>query len=185
EQNTLRKIFTSPQHPYTKALLACRPVNHQRGERLPVVSDFMGTKSGRISNIEQGISNNEVKFLNSKIPQSTKEILLRSEHLSVWFPTHKTLFGKPQSFIKAVDDVSFEVYKGETLGLVGESGCGKTTLGRALLRLIEPTAGKIIYNNIDLTAKKREELRSLRKEVQIIFQDPDSSLKPRRPIGSA
>jgi peptide/nickel transport system ATP-binding protein len=111
--------------------------------------------------------------------------LLSAEHLSVWFPSKKTLFGKPLDFIKAVDDVSFDVYKGETLGLVGESGCGKTTLGRTLLRLIEPKAGKIIYNGIDLTAKKRDELRSMRKEIQIIFQDPYSSLNPRLTIGSA
>ena len=182
EQNTVTEIFTNPQHPYSKALLACRPVNHERGKRLPVVSDFL---DHAISNKEQGIMNNEAKFPNFSIPVSQNELILRSENLSVWFPVKKTLFGKAVSFTKAVDNVSFEVYKGETLGLVGESGCGKTTLGRALLRLIEPTSGKIIYNGIDLTAKKKDELRSLRKDVQIVFQDPYSSLNPRITIGSA
>jgi len=84
-----------------------------------------------------------------------------------------------------VDDISFEVYKGETLGLVGESGCGKTTLGRALLRLIEPTNGSITYEGSNLTSKKPDELNSLRKEIQIVFQDPYSSLNPRITIGSA
>lgn len=179
EQDTAKNIFSGPKHSYTKALLACRPVNHTRGERLPIVSDFMGTTP----DVRRQTS--DIKFPNSKISQSKTDILLRCENLSVWFPTHKKLFGKPGSFTKAVDDVSFEVYKGETLGLVGESGCGKTTLGRTLLRLIEPTSGKIIYDGIDLAAKKREELRSLRKEIQIIFQDPYSSLNPRLTIGSA
>ncbi len=111
--------------------------------------------------------------------------LLAVKNLSVWFPSKKTFFGKPLAFTKAVDDVSFEVYKGETLGLVGESGCGKTTLGRTLLRLIDPTSGKIIYNGIELTAKRKEELQSLRKDLQIVFQDPYSSLNPRLSIGSA
>ena len=182
EQNMVKEIFLNPQHPYTKALLACRPVNHERGKRLPIVSDFLETK---ISDIEQGFSNKEDKFSNSSFSKFQNKVLLSATNLSVWFPTKKTMFGKALSWTKAVDDVSFEVYKGETLGLVGESGCGKTTLGRALLRLIEPTSGKIIYNNIDLTAKKRDELYSLRKEIQIIFQDPYSSLNPRLTIGSA
>ena len=180
EHNTVKEIFTNPQHPYTQALLACRPVNHERGKRLPVVSDFLGEKIEKsILNTEQGILNDEVK------KPDGSEILLSTQNLSVWFPVNKTLFGKASSYTKAVDDVSFEVVKGETLGLVGESGCGKTTLGRTLLRLIEPTSGKIIYNGVDLTAKKRDELRSLRKEVQIVFQDPYSSLNPRITIGSA
>jgi peptide/nickel transport system ATP-binding protein len=112
-------------------------------------------------------------------------VLLAAMNLSVWFPVKRKLFGRPAAFTKAVDDVSFEVYKGETLGLVGESGCGKTTLGRALLRLIEPTGGKIIYNGIDLTHKKRGDLLPVRKEIQIVFQDPYSSLNPRITIGSA
>jgi peptide/nickel transport system ATP-binding protein len=191
EQNTVKEVFTNPQHPYTKALLACRPVNHERGKRLPVVSDFLTSAgisnwelAGKDSLIVPGASIDE--RLDSKLPiANSTDTLLTVENLSVWFPAKKTMFGKPLSFTKAVDDVSFEVYKGETLGLVGESGCGKTTLGRTLLRLIEPTSGKIIYNGIDLTAKKRDELRSLRKEVQIIFQDPYSSLNPRLTIGSA
>ena len=191
EQHMVKEIFLNPQHPYTKALIACRPVNHERGKRLPIVSDFITT--GGKGNLEL-INKEPVASQTKGIVQSSvshlpitnsSTILLSSQNLSVWFPAKKTMFGKALSWTKAVDDVSFEVNKGETLGLVGESGCGKTTLGRTLLRLIEPTSGKIIYNNIDLTAKKRDELYSLRKEIQIIFQDPYSSLNPRLTIGSA
>lgn len=179
EQNTVAEIFKAPQHSYTKALLACRPVNHPRGERLPVVRDFLENIKYELKKTIPVISL-PVSDSKSKAP-----VLLSVQELSVWFPAKKTFFGKPQAFTKAVDDISFEVYKGETLGLVGESGCGKTTLGRTLLRLIEPTSGKIVYNGIDLTAKKKEDIRSLRKEWQIIFQDPYSSLNPRITIGSA
>jgi peptide/nickel transport system ATP-binding protein len=179
EQNFLKEIFIHPRHPYTKALLACRPVNHERGKRLPVVSDFL---KETIS--EAGGQKPETTPLTSN-PEPPTSVLLSVQNLSVLFPARKTMFGKAVSFIKAVDEVSFEVFKGETLGLVGESGCGKTTLGRTLLRLIEPSSGKIIYNGIDLTGKKRDELRSLRKDLQIVFQDPYSSLNPRLTIGSA
>ena len=181
EENNVKEIFFNPQHPYTKALLACRPVNHERGKRLPVVSDFLPSTEN-----SQGPAIETPKFQNTSIDHKlSPAVLLKAEHLSVHFPIKKTLFGKAVAFTKAVDDVSFEIYKGETLGLVGESGCGKTTLGRTLLRLIEPTSGKIIYNGIDLTAKGKNELRSLRKDVQIIFQDPYSSLNPRITIGAA
>ncbi len=174
EQGTTEQLFHTPAHPYTKALLACRPVNHQRGQRLPVVADFM--EPGQVQS---------VKSAPLPVKEIKPEILLSAERLSVWFPVKKNMLGKALLYNKAVDEVSFEVYKGETLGLVGESGCGKTTLGRALLRLIEPTAGKIIYNQTDLTARKKESLKELRKEIQIIFQDPYSSLNPRLTIGAA
>ena len=188
EQNSVSEIFNRPKHPYTKALLACRPVNHQRGKRLPVVSDFLQTEKSEMSNVKrQKITGTKEQETSSQQPVTgNKQItLLEVKDLSVWFPSKKNLFGRTLEYIKAVDDISFEVYKGETLGLVGESGCGKTTLGRALLRLIEPTKGKIIYAGNDLTAKKGDELNSLRKEIQIVFQDPYSSLNPRMTIGSA
>ena len=178
EQNTVQEIFIHPQHPYTKGLLACRPVLHEKGKRLPVVSDFFEMKS------EVRSQKSETTTPTSDLRPQTS-VLLNVQNLSVSFPSKKTLLGKPLSFTKAVDDMSFEIYKGETMGLVGESGCGKTTLGRTLLRLIEPTSGKIYYDGIDLTAKKKYELNTLRKDIQIIFQDPYSSLNPRLTIGSA
>jgi peptide/nickel transport system ATP-binding protein len=187
EQNTTKQLFSSPQHPYTKALLACRPLLHQKGERLPVVSDFM--EEGKTGEI---IEKNRVTGL--RFPVSTsqpetvnggKEILLAVQNLKVYFPSKKTLLGKVTAYTKAVDDVSFAVYEGETLGLVGESGCGKSTLGRAVLRLIEATAGSIQYKGIDLVKAEPKTLKTLRKDMQIVFQDPYSSLNPRMTIGDA
>lgn len=124
-------------------------------------------------------------YIPAKKEKNTSEVLINVQNLSVWFPSKKTFLGKPIEFTKAVDDVSFEVFKGETLGLVGESGCGKTTLGRSLLRLIEPISGKIGYNTTNLLLLKNHELKKFRKHIQIVFQDPYSSLNPSITIGSA
>ena len=124
-------------------------------------------------------------YLPAKTAMNSSEVLIKVQHLSVWFPSKKTFLGKTVAFTKAVDDISFEVFKGETLGLVGESGCGKTTLGRTLLRLIEPTSGKISYEGTDLLSLGTNELKKFRKHIQIVFQDPYSSLNPSITIGSA
>jgi peptide/nickel transport system ATP-binding protein len=197
EQGKVVDIFKSPQHPYTKSLLACRPPLGDRLRRLPVVSDFMYTEKqadGSICIIEK--PNSVGKLLAEvRIPQAETdarlaglmhgEPILRVQNLKTYYPSKRNFWGKPIEFVKAVDDVSFDVYEGETLGLVGESGCGKTTLGRTILKLSPATEGSIFYKGQDLTKLNTEEMKEMRKDIQIIFQDPYSSLNPRMTIGSA
>lgn len=178
EQGLVRDIFINPVHPYTQALLACRPVNHKRGERLPVVSDFLNAE-------KIDTKKNDLTPVPKHNIASTNKTLITIQNLSVWFPKTKNWLGAPLTYTQAVDDVSFEVYENETLGIVGESGCGKTTLGRALLQLIPATKGKIYYRENDLALLSANTLRELRKHLQIVFQDPYSSLNPRKKIGHA
>ena len=197
EQGAVDTIFKSPKHPYTKSLLACRPPLGDRLRRLPVVADFMTTEKqadGSIRIIEKNNSVGEA-LAAAKIPQAETdarladlmrgEPILRVQNLKTYYPSKKNFWGKPIEFVKAVDDVSFDVYEGETLGLVGESGCGKTTLGRTILKLSPATEGSIFYKGKDLTKLNALEMKELRKDIQIIFQDPYSSLNPRMTIGSA
>jgi len=193
EQGTVLEIFSNPQHPYTKSLLACRPPLNRRLHWLPTVNDFMHTdESGNIIQNEQSVHDvtyNLVVTDQERKQQHenlyAKEPVLRIENVSTHFVTQKSVTGKPVKVVKAVDEVSFDVYPGETLGLVGESGCGKTTLGRTILRLIEPTGGKIFFHGKDITKLSTSEMRAMRKDIQIIFQDPYSSLNPRITIGNA
>ncbi|MFN8230245.1 MAG: ABC transporter ATP-binding protein [Bacteroidia bacterium] len=193
EKGPVLQIFSQPQHPYTKSLLACRPPLDKRLKRLPVVSDFMTrTEQGEIievnSNIKETI--NSVIITQQERQQQHIELYQRDKVLEIqnvktWFPAKKTLFGKVLEYTKAVDDVTFDVYEGETLGLVGESGCGKTTLGRTILKLVDAHEGKIFYKRQELIRMKEVDFRELRKNMQIIFQDPYSSLNPRITIGDA
>ncbi len=185
EEGNVQQLFANPQHPYTKALLNCRPILHKKGERLPVVSDFITVDE---ENIKPLVANGQVSVASSVSNPNNSDktqTLITVEHLNVWYPSKKTFLGKTIDYIKAVDDVSFDVFAGETLGLVGESGCGKTTLGRTLLRLIEPNSGKIIFNGFDLLSYSKEGLKKLRRDIQIVFQDPYSSLNPRLTVGTA
>jgi peptide/nickel transport system ATP-binding protein len=180
EQGKTKDILQNPKHPYTKALLACRPVKHSKGQRLPVVSDFFTDE-----NIE--IKINDAPPQTSHIERLTSNInpVLSIKNLSVYFDERKKIFEKRKEPFKAVDNVSFDIFKGETIGLVGESGCGKTTLGRTILQLIPATTGSIILDGTDLTQLSKKEMRPLRKDLQIIFQDPYGSLNPRLMIGDA
>ena len=184
EEGPVQELFRNPQHPYTRGLLNCRPALHVKGERLPVVSDYLEGQSPAAGAVSEGPGGATSGPREPK-PAAGPEVLMRVEDLRVWYPAEKTLLGKVLRYTKAVDGVSFEVFTGETLGLVGESGCGKTTLGRALLRLAEPTAGRIFFECRELSALKGAELKPYRSRMQLIFQDPYSSLNPRLTVGSA
>jgi len=247
EQGKVLDIFTNPQHPYTRGLLACRPRLSIGKTRLPVVADFMqadgaGNFVARVAGagpeplqtdpaqlrsnsdtakafpVEQKTEVSDRPFTSPPSPLSkregelvsnfrlelevsspsllerglggevngrTAEPLLQVEDLRVYFPIRKGFFARTTEFVRAVDDVSFTIYPGETVGLVGESGCGKTTLGRALLRLTEPTAGRILFEGTDLARLPAGELRHRRREFQLVFQDPYAALNPMLTVGEA
>ena len=186
ERGTVQQILNQPQHPYTQGLLACRPPMDVRLKRLPIVKEFLdgqwqGGKEQILHDLQITTEERQahLKQLYSQQP------LLKVEGLKTWYPLRRGVFSRVYDHVKAVDDVSLEVFEGETLGLVGESGCGKTTLGRSILRLAEPTGGKVWFDGIEVTALKGQALRDFRKQAQIVFQDPYSSLNPRLTIGKA
>jgi peptide/nickel transport system ATP-binding protein len=176
EQNTTKALFENPKHPYTKGLLACRPSLKENPTRLLTVDDFLNAKEDI-----------DVSSLEMKKPRAINEqdnpVLLEVKNFNKHFPIKGGIFGRTVDWFKAVDNVNISVRKGRTLGLVGESGCGKTTLGRSILRLIEPTAGEVVYDGVNVTNLNKTDMRKMRERMQIIFQDPYSSLNPRMTIG--
>ncbi|MEE1943953.1 ABC transporter ATP-binding protein [Pedobacter sp. KR3-3] len=186
EQGPAKELFQNPQHPYTKGLLACRPSPQRRLKKLPTVADFLNeNKDVALQHQLEINSYTEAEIRQRREQLYQQKPLLEVQNLCTWYPINKGLFGKRKNYVKAVDDISLKVYPGETLGLVGESGCGKTTLGRSILRLVEPTSGKLLFNGTDLTQLGRSELRKMRRDIQIIFQDPYSSLNPKITVGNS
>ena len=178
EKGSADEILHHPQQPYTQGLLACRPPLDSKPRRLMTEEDYLFNSEFRKLNYEKENSNtSKFKIQNSK--------LIEVRDLSVTYTLQKNLFGKATETLTAVDGLTFDIREGETLGLVGESGCGKSTLGRALLRLIEHSAGSVSYRGTPLDQLTAREMRALRPKLQIIFQDPYSSLNPRITIGEA
>lgn len=187
EQGDAEQLFKHPKEAYTKGLIACRPDPALRLRRLPTVADFMQQTedtpepNGLLKDL--AVSTEERILHHAQL--YNQEPLLRAEHLKLYYPVKRSWTGKVIQEVKALDDVSLEVYPGETLGLVGESGCGKTTLGRGILRLAEPDSGSIWFRGQEISRMGRNALIKARARMQIIFQDPYSSLNPRMMIGTA
>lgn len=177
EQGAVSDIFNNPQNNYTKALINSRPSLDTRLKVLPTIQDYLNNKVSKDIVTSEDREKNHEKLYSK--PPLLEVINVEKEYIS-----KSGWFAKPTSF-KAVNDVSFKLYEGETLGLVGESGCGKSTLGNAILQLDKATAGTILYKGVDITKLSKTDTRNLRKDIQIIFQDPYSSLNPRIPVGEA
>ncbi len=181
EQGPVGQILHHPQHPYTQGLLACRPPLEGRPLHLPTVAEFMQRQEDAPS--EPSAPQPTAASVPTDTPSAVP--LLQVRDLEVAYTLKKSVFGRPLQQLMAVDHVSFDVMQGETLGLVGESGCGKTTLGRTLLHLVDAASGSIVYKGQRLDQLTQRQMRTLRPKMQIIFQDPYSSLNPRITIGDA
>jgi peptide/nickel transport system ATP-binding protein len=174
EYGPAAEVLRSPKHPYTQALLACKPSPEQKGHKLPTVSDFLDADKSKAT----------TRLTDIPVPATIEsDNILEVNNLKVWFAEDKNWLGKPTSYFKAVDGVSFNLKKGEVLGLVGESGCGKSTISRSLVGLLPVHEGQILYNGEDLSQIPHREWTRIRRDIQMIFQDPFASLNPRMTIG--
>jgi len=173
EYGAAQQVLKQPKDAYTKALLASKPDAKHKGEYLPTVADFIDAAERHATIVIK--PHTEIVASN--------EALLRVKDLKVWFAEERNMLGKPVQYFKAVDDVSFEIYKGEVLGLVGESGCGKSTLSKSLIGLLPVHSGQILFGDKDLATTPAADWRDVRKQIQMIFQDPYASLNPRMMVG--
>ncbi|TAE00201.1 MAG: ABC transporter ATP-binding protein [Bacteroidetes bacterium] len=194
EDGNIWDTFANPKHPYTKGLLACRPRVDMKLKVLPVINDFMITDDeGKIKSDETRFKSvGQAIMMNYQSPKELKERhdfllkqtkILEVKNLKIHFPQDRNFFGKVKSYVKPIENLSFDVYKGETLGLVGESGCGKTTLSRVILGLLAPNEGEILFEGENILTISPKKMQELRRDIQIIFQDPYSSLNPKMTVG--
>jgi len=174
EKGNAKKILQQPAHAYTKALLLCKPHAGSKGKKLTVLSDLLEST--------QPIIKENLPFHSKNNPLNDEVPLLSVQSVKVYFPAATNFWGAPTKFYKALDDVSFDVFANETIGIVGESGCGKTTLGRTILQLTKAIEGKILLNGTDLCATNK---KNISKQLQMVFQDPYGSLNPTLTIGDA
>lgn len=187
ESGSVAQVLHDPQHAYTKGLVACRPSLHHRLHRLPTIADFLAEED-RVGAATQVATTQVVTAAEMETRQAVlyaQVPVLQVHNLTVRYPAHKNWLGQPTEWLHAVHEVSFEVYPGETFGLAGESGCGKTSLGRAIARLTAAHSGKVLYNGVNLLDLNEVEMRPYRRDIQVVFQDPYSSLNPRMTIGQA
>ena len=185
EENSVQNIFLHPQKPYTKQLIACRPSMDQRLRKLPQVSDFAGNDDNAVQDILSKLAVKPEERKSALATLYAGDKILTIKNLNKVYKLRKRKLFEKQQFLHALKDINLDIYEGETLGLVGESGCGKTTLGRTLLRLIEPSSGEVCFRGKNLVRLSSSELREMRKNLQIILQDPYSSLNQRLTIGEA
>lgn len=179
EEGPAEQILQAPEHPYTRGLVACRPSLRRRLHRMPTVADFLENKVFEAKVVSPAETTARQAALYAQKP------VLEIKNLVVRYPKKKNWLGNPVEWLHAVDNVSFEVFPGETFGLAGESGCGKTTLGRTIARLTDAHAGEVWYKGVDLQQLNAETLQPYRREIQVVFQDPYASLNPRMTIGAA
>lgn len=182
EDAKVAQIFSNAHHPYTKGLLNCRATTSEQLRRLPTVQDFLSKNQQELSVFMDDLKLSEKEMIDRRDHLSSQEAIVEVTDLSVWYSAQRNWLGQTTEYVKAVDQVSFSLRRGECLGIVGESGSGKTTLGKAILSLLTIRSGVVMFENHQLTSLSEQELRPLRPDLQMVFQDPFSSLNPKLTI---